>query len=271
MGHLMSILNSHTCFAKLGQLPSNLSSLRGHFHNSKSKLRGGRPWGGWGGKHVLVSRPTRLLTPKDQRNMAVAMWKTCSGAKGIKRQAIGSSNFAKLFGYLASPLPSLVAVRMQRAILPSLWSTSRLNTPCDRHARIQHDLSASFRFYFTFFLSCQSTIIFCRADQNFPIIQQYGPTFWEYPKSWPDVNVWLPLPSEHTQSEATVERIARNWSSLALLQNRNGFFLTIHKTQLSGFRLYTQSQPQNHWMIQLFGTCNRVGNWWTCGFDQKIS
>ena len=27
------------------------------------------------------------------------------------------SNFTKLFGYLASPLPSLVAVRMQRAIL----------------------------------------------------------------------------------------------------------------------------------------------------------
>ena len=163
--------------------------------------------------------------------MAVAMWKTCSGAKCIKRQAIGSSNFAKLFGYLASPLPSLVAVRMQRAILPSLWSTSRLNTPCDRHARIKHDLSASFRFYFTFFLSCQSTIIFCRADQNFPIIQQYGPTFWEYPKSWPDVNVWLPLPSEHTQSVAAVERIARNWSNLALSQNRNGFYLTIRKTQ----------------------------------------
>ena len=72
--------------------------------------------------------------------------------------------------------------------------------------------------------------------------------------------VWLPLPSEHTQSVVTVERFARNWSNLALLQNRNGFYLTIHKTQPSGFRLYTQSQPQNHWMIQLFETGSKVGN-----------
>ena len=70
MGHLTSIFNSHTFIAKLGQLRSKLSSLPGHFHNSKSTLWGGRSWGGWG---VLVSRPARLLTSKDQMNMALAM------------------------------------------------------------------------------------------------------------------------------------------------------------------------------------------------------
>ena len=131
---------------------------------------------------------------------------------GVPTAQPGRSSYAE--SNFAEPLINFPAQH-------SLWPT------CAHTTRSFSLLQILFHILF----SCQSTIIFCRADQNFPIIQQYGPTFWEYPKSWPDVNVWLPLPSEHTQSVAAVERIARNWSNLALSQNRNGFYLTIRKTQ----------------------------------------